>query len=155
MLLYYLSIFILLCLSGLRRYLFVDETAHWLTMYFHISLHIIALILMWIDDHVNTSHTTDITWPFLTQSDHFWSKSCSANCYPILSCWITSLPSHCHQDSRLQSTLKIYQLSFSLLSSSAHWHIKTVRTCQHSHFSIPSASATWSYHEVMRLWLKR
>ena len=46
-----------------------SETANWVTMYFHISLHIIALILMRTDDHMNMSHTMDITWLIPTISD--------------------------------------------------------------------------------------
>jgi hypothetical protein len=121
-----------------------DETTNRLTVYFRILSRINALILRRMNDHAETSHATDITWPFQTLPDIIQSFPIEiAYSWLIFRYYRAGLSCHRpiiakHRACKVSS--KIYQLNLSLLSLPARWRLKTAMMHQHSHLGIVSAS---------------
>jgi hypothetical protein len=117
-----------------------------------VFLHFTALILLWMNGHVNMSHVTKVTWPSPTHSNVIRSIPMKIMFSPtIIQFYHTLLLHHRPAIAKSQGCKTFSNFinrNPSFPSSSTHWRSKTVRPRQQNCISISSASAIWNYRAV-------
>jgi hypothetical protein len=114
--------------------------------------HFTALILPQMDNHVNASHVTNVTWPSPTHSNVIRSIPMKIMFGPIIIQFYCTLLLHrCPAIAKSQgrkTSSNFINRNPSFSSSLTHRHSKTARLRQQTRIGISSASVIWNYRAV-------